>query len=440
MTARILALALCVVVVASGCGKKGAPLPPLLRVPAKVGGFSAHRSGERVYLTLTVPAANVGGDQPADVAVVEVYAATSAAPPELTKGSVSPALTLVASAPVRRPVPPPPPVTPRAGQSGPAVPPLPIEPGLDQGAVVTLVEVLSESAMAPSAAAPSPLPAPGVPETMAGDARPALSLPLAFVPGAGRIRRHYVAVAASRQGRRGEWSDWQSIPVPDAPRSSAAPAVTYDERSVTLTWTPPPGAVLPPAAPADGGLESRPLGPAAAPTRYNVYAAAVDVVPSTVPGAVQRPAPLNAAPLAEPTFTMPDVAFDAERCFTVRGLDTVGGVDVEGAASASGCVTARDTFAPAAPASLEAVGGVGVVSLIWDAVTAPDLAGYLVYRGPAPGEPTTLLTAEPLGATSFEDRTVTPGTRYVYAVVAVDSAQPANRSAPSNRAEETARR
>ena len=44
-----------------------------------------------------------------------------------------------------------------------------------------------------------------------------------------------------------------------------------------------------------------------------------------------------------------------------------------------------------------------------------------------------------IGARSFEDRQVRPGVRYVYVVVAVDSATPANRSAPSNRAEETAR-
>ena len=115
------------------------------------------------------------------------------------------------------------------------------------------------------------------------------------------------------------------------------------------------------------------------------------------------------------------------------------GTLVEGPPSAPACITPVDTFAPAAPTALEAVGGAGVISLIWEAVEASDLAGYLVLRGEATGEPTTPLTAAPIGDTSFEDRTVTPGVRYVYVVVAVDSATPANRSAPSNRAEETAR-
>ncbi len=102
-------------------------------------------------------------------------------------------------------------------------------------------------------------------------------------------------------------------------------------------------------------------------------------------------------------------------------------------------MTAVDTFAPAAPTALAAVGGAGVVSLIWEGVEAADLAGYLVFRGVAGSEPTTLLTPSPIAARSFEDRDVTPGTRYVYVVVAVDSATPANRSGPSNQAEETAR-
>jgi fibronectin type 3 domain-containing protein len=44
---------------------------------------------------------------------------------------------------------------------------------------------------------------------------------------------------------------------------------------------------------------------------------------------------------------------------------------------------------------------------------------------------------EPVAAATYRDETVKPGTRYVYAVVAVDRA--GNRSQESNRMEETAR-
>ncbi len=123
----------------------------------------------------------------------------------------------------------------------------------------------------------------------------------------------------------------------------------------------------------------------------------------------------------------------------MRTLTTVSGATIESPASAPLCVTPRDTFAPPAPTALEAVGGAGVISLIWEAVDAPDLAGYLIFRGENGGEPSTPLTPAPLRDSSFEDRGVTPGVRYTYVVLAVDSATPPNRSAPSNRAEETAR-
>lgn len=424
------------VMLASACGKKGPPLAPLQRVPAKVGAFAAHRADQAVFLTLTVPTANIGGDQPADVAVVEVYALTSAvAPPALVTGRVPAALTLVSSLPVRRPLPPPPPVK----EGLPPVPALPVEPGLDQGAAAALREVLTP-AVTQVVATSDPLTTPAIAAEgvdVAVDPAVALSLPLVYAPATSAVRRHYVAVAMSRQGRRGPWSDWQSVPLGATSSAPSVAAPTFTDTTVTVGWTPAPDARVAPAPPAEGALDARPFGPALAVTRYNVYAA--EALATAAPGAAPRPSPLNEAPLTALSFGVTGVTFGAERCFVVRGIDAIDGVSVEGPASAPACVTPRDTFPPAAPAALEAVAGSAVISLIWEAVAAPDLAGYLVFRGTAPGEPTTLLTPQPIGATSFEDRTVTAGVRYVYVVVAVDSATPVNRSAPSNRAEETAR-
>lgn len=80
-----------------------------------------------------------------------------------------------------------------------------------------------------------------------------------------------------------------------------------------------------------------------------------------------------------------------------------------------------------------------MISLIWDANTEPDLAGYIVLRGEAPGDTLQPLTPKPIRETTFRDTTVKPGVRYVYAIVAVDNATPPNRSVPSVRVEETAR-
>jgi hypothetical protein len=80
-----------------------------------------------------------------------------------------------------------------------------------------------------------------------------------------------------------------------------------------------------------------------------------------------------------------------------------------------------------------------VINLIWEANSEPDLAGYLVLRGDAPGDTLQAITKEPVTTNTFRDETVTPGNRYVYAIVAVDRAVPQNVSPQSNRVEETAR-
>ena len=72
-------------------------------------------------------------------------------------------------------------------------------------------------------------------------------------------------------------------------------------------------------------------------------------------------------------------------------------------------------------------------------IPKPDLDGYLVLRGDAPGDTLLPLTPQPIKDASYRDATVKPGVRYVYAVVAVDTAAPRNQSPPSAREEVTAR-
>jgi fibronectin type 3 domain-containing protein len=112
-------------------------------------------------------------------------------------------------------------------------------------------------------------------------------------------------------------------------------------------------------------------------------------------------------------------------------------VAIEGPASAEVCETPADTFPPAAPSNLAALATEGVINLTWDAVTAADLAGYVVLRAEATGDRLQPLMTSPITATVWADRTARAGVRYVYAVVAVDAA--GNRSAESTRVEETGR-
>ena len=89
---------------------------------------------------------------------------------------------------------------------------------------------------------------------------------------------------------------------------------------------------------------------------------------------------------------------------------------------------------------LAAVPTAGQISLIWDANTEKDLAGYLVLRGEGgPDAPLAAITPAPIRETSYRDTTVKPGVTYVYVVVAVDNATPPNTSPQSARVQETAR-
>jgi hypothetical protein len=62
-----------------------------------------------------------------------------------------------------------------------------------------------------------------------------------------------------------------------------------------------------------------------------------------------------------------------------------------------------------------------------------------VLRGAAPGDTLQAITPAPIRDTTYRDESVRPGERYVYAVVAVDTAVPQNVSGQSNRVEEASR-
>jgi hypothetical protein len=221
--------------------------------------------------------------------------------------------------------------------------------------------------------------------------------------------RIYSIRGISGAGRPGPPAARVVVPLVDPvpPPTSLGTRVT--ERSVVVTWTPP---------------VAEPGGP---PVTFNVYRK--DAAAS----------PLNQAPIAGVEHEHTGVEFGKEQCFVVRSLQAIQNVSIESDASEPTCVTPQDKFPPAEPKGLRAVAESGAVSLVWDANSEADLAGYLVLRAEAPGETLQPLTPKPVREANYRDTTVKPGVRYVYAVVAVDAATPANTSAPSAREEVTAR-
>jgi len=187
-------------------------------------------------------------------------------------------------------------------------------------------------------------------------------------------------------------------------------------------------------------LPAKPLLPLPSPTGYHVSEVPKTAAASPDPYALALPTTLTTQPLATTTFAIPGpVRFGEERCFLVRAVDVVGGTITVGRASQPACVTPVDTFPPAAPRQLAAIAGVGVINLVWEPNTEPDLAGYVVLRGTAAGGTLQALTPTPIRETTYRDQSAAPGVRFVYVVVAVDNASPQNVSGQSNRVEDSSR-
>jgi hypothetical protein len=266
------------------------------------------------------------------------------------------------------------------------------------------------------------------------------------------------------------------MPLMDPPGPPGAPVTSHTQAAIGVSWTEPTVGLTRATQPAPAAelLPSKPLVVGASPTTYNVYeakrttaaaapaaaasangtpgtASAAALVPAPrpeiVPGPggdfILSPTPLNASPLPTPAFGDNRLAFGQERCYAVRSTEKFGNASVESTPSAVTCITPLDTFAPAAPKNLSAVGGENGVSLIWEPNTEPDLGGYIVQRGEVPADGSapkpTPLTPQPIAETTYRDGTARPGVRYVYAVVAVDRATPHNVSEASNLVEATVR-
>ena len=252
--------------------------------------------------------------------------------------------------------------------------------------------------------------------------------------------RSYASVGISTRGRRGPFSRRVAIPLVPPPQPSPAPDVTYDETTITVTWTPPPEA---PVAQETSGavLPARLIGVSVPTTAYNVYDVKPEMKPDVKPGSSQTPGEqehqeirLTTQPVTEARFVDNRIEWGVERCYTVRVARTFDGLTVESDASPPRCVTPVDKFPPKPPTGLQAIASEGAISLIWEPNTEKDLAGYIVLRGIAPSGAMMPVTPVSIQATTLRDP-VQPGVRYVYAVQAVDKA--GNTSAPSSRSEET---
>jgi hypothetical protein len=449
----------------AACGKKGPPLAPLRSVPGQVTDLAGRRVGQQMAIRFTLPTQNVSGPESISLRSVDIYAVTVA-----PGGVVPPTkelLTreyLVASIEVREP---PEPETSEKAETtektekaettrkAQVVDARPVP-----GDRVEFVEALTDAVLQPAI-----LPKPPVVEK--GGVLP--PVPAALDPAV--VTRYYVVRGRSRGGDPGAQSARVALPLVSAPEPPVDVKAHVTEKALTLSWTPPSAVVDPVAAAANAqawAAVHAPLPPRlVAPARpgATLVEPAFDPfapVPLTRLPGVQLPPtvvlaaaplfnvyvvkegkvedrPMNPSPLTVATYPVGVPVWNDEICFVVRTVRAYGLVSIESPNVHPQCVTPADTFPPAAPSGLRAVAAAGAMNLIWNANTEPDLAGYVVLRGEAPGATLQALMPAPIKETNYADTTVKPGMRYVYAVVAVDNALEPNMSAQSGRVEEVAR-
>lgn len=188
------ALAIGLAVVVTACGKKGPPLPPLVKLPVAPAEFAITRRASDVVVHLKVPAANTDGTTPADLDRVDVYAYSGGGTPSvdaLMRGAKKVGMVVVN-----------PPIDPDASQeevdkAKAAAPP----GGLDQGAAATVIDA---NAVGSSGSADHP--------------------------------REYFAVGINERGRRGLLTPRIAVPAGPLPSAPTVTALTFDESSLTLAW------------------------------------------------------------------------------------------------------------------------------------------------------------------------------------------------------------
>jgi hypothetical protein len=216
--------------------------------------------------------------------------------------------------------------------------------------------------------------------------------------------RVYVMRGISRSGTPGLPSMRINVPLlsPVGP-PTAAIAQMPTEGVTVVEWTPPV---------AEAGVS---------PLSFNVYRQG------------EMTTPVNSGPVREVKTEIRGLEYGKEQCFVVTAVQTHQAVTIESDPSAPACLTPIDKFPPAAPKGLRAVAEDGAVSLVWENSTEADLGGYLVLRGEGDGATLAPITPQPIKDANYRDTGVKPGVRYVYVVVAVDTATPRNtseRSAP----------
>jgi hypothetical protein len=207
-----------------------------------------------------------------------------------------------------------------------------------------------------------------------------------------------IAVAARTVGRTGRPSAWSALQALQVRRSLPPPGSVRAELTATgvrLTW---------PAVPEAGSYRIlRQEGEAT--EEPNLEAPGTDVT--------------------QTEWTDQAVAPGATYTYFVQARTT----DHAGTWSKPVPVKVEDTFPPPVPTGLTAVPALESIELSWEAVAAPDVSGYRVYR--AAREDDWQVIADSVPVPAYSDRSFNPAQSYSYSVTVIDrSGNESDRSKP----------
>ena len=231
----------------------------------------------------------------------------------------------------------------------------------------------------------------------------------------GRPLRLDYAVVTEGVSAKSEMSNIAAIVPIDVPAPPDSVAATAKREGVVLTWKAPQKSVT-------GNEKVRVVG-------YNIYRSAPNQALD------ELATPVNPTPVSQTTYT--DVPAYGPYQYVVTAVAAAGPPRVESDPSPAVTAQFKDLQPPAPPTGVAALVETNAIRLVWDAVDAPDLAGYRVFRtegiGHEPGQireaGTIPVVPVMIATTYYVDPHPEPGIAYRYGVASVDKS--GNASEPS---------
>ena len=369
-------LAAAALALAFACGKRGDPHPPVPVIPKATSDLVVAQRGAKLILSWSFPSLTTTGQKLGDIRRIVVYRYSEPLP------VTEPAAPDVQTS------------TPTAIDLFAKVPPItrPQFTKLRQKADTL------EKAELPTATSGAKLTYEDQPPFHTTDGRP--------------LRVNY-AVVTEGAGGKSEMSNITTIVPLDVPVPPEGLNAEAQPEGLVLTWTAPTKVI-------EGDVKPQIVG-------YNIYRMAKG---SEI---TQTATPVNTTPVAQTTYT--DTPPYGVQQYVVTAVSAAGKPPIESDPSAPASAEFKDLVPPPVPTGLTALVEPSAVRLLWDPVSAPDLAGYKVYRWEGVGveNPVRIEKRIPVSFLITETHLVDPGlTRgiaYYFEVTSVDKS--GNESKPA---------